>query len=572
MEDQPNNPQEEYIQKINKKKDQIKKEKKDKKNEKSFNWKSFWIIGGICFLGLTLAVISAGGVGEFLGGGEGEVENEINDVSQCYITNNPDGTETFSTEQDWVLYNNTCVRFEDYISVTNDKGDLKVETLDGKSCKFELEYEKTNVLDSAQSVLNIDKVRNGWYFTSDAQTEVNSMAYKLNCSDFDVNFDDYGLYLGNFKVNFKPALTKQNITTTYDSKNNKLVFDRVNGSNASLSFIDPSILLNNSYTFADIHYWDGVVIPGNYGGQIKWDITDIPEGVTIDDGELCLWIDFKSGSLDNDLTAWYINDQSWSESSDQAVPGGQTELNQTSETLSSTDDDSWSCFNVTTQLTQSYVNGNENFTIRFEDPDYYVSAFNRFTDDSDIYFGSNSGGAYLVFEDREGTAGTAFYPYLNVTYSTSDSRTSVSDCGALSSDNTEYYLTGNVSGTDSCIIISGENSSLNLEGYWVNYGSSSSVTKHGIVITGINSSAYNGSINLLPHSSGTTKSGLRFYADRAYAYDLFINNTASDSSGRGVYFSDYFDNCWMNNVTIHASGYKTYGVGISRANGHHVSN
>jgi hypothetical protein len=67
-------------------------------------------------------------------------------------------------------------------------------------------------------------------------------------------------------------------------------------------------------------------------------------------------------------------------------------------------------------LQQSYANGNKNFTVRFWDQLWSVTVADTVADNAGLNVG-NTGTPYGgLFEDREGSRGTANYPYLNVTY------------------------------------------------------------------------------------------------------------------------------------------------------------
>lgn len=142
------------------------------------------------------------------------------------------------------------VPFEDTINITATKsGEFKIEDyVTGKECFIEMEYNKISP-NVVQPVINITKSRGFWYFTTDSKTEVNSMAYKLNCNDFDLKFEDDSLKIGEeMKIDFKQARNKQNITTVYNPKDKKLEFSIENGKTGKLDMIDPIVTLQDADT------------------------------------------------------------------------------------------------------------------------------------------------------------------------------------------------------------------------------------------------------------------------------------------------------------------------------------
>lgn len=142
-----------------------------------------------------------------------------------------------------VDYNGEEIPFVDYLSVYSEGDILKMVTLDGKYCYFNLDYEKKSFLSLSHKVINITKYENSYYFTTDSGVEVNTMNYLMDCKGFDINFKNNSLYLDNISIDFNGAYEEQNISTSYDRINNKLVFTAVEGSIADLSFIDPDVTL-----------------------------------------------------------------------------------------------------------------------------------------------------------------------------------------------------------------------------------------------------------------------------------------------------------------------------------------
>jgi len=170
---------------------------------------------------------------------------------------------------------------------------------------------------------------------------------------------------------------------------------------------------------ADVYYSEGGHGPDvYYGMQWKWNISAIPDSSTISDGTMCL---FLLSSNAAEMRVWYINSQSWDEASDAATLAAQTPLNQTDVTLSSTTSNTYTCFNVTTQLKQSYANGNKNFTTRMESATFIIGTIGGVSDNSYVNYGDEFNVVRSKFNDREdhwGFPGDTLF-YLNVTYEAS---------------------------------------------------------------------------------------------------------------------------------------------------------
>ncbi len=181
--------------------------------------------------------------------------------------------------------------------------------------------------------------------------------------------------------------------------------------------IDPvtTLQLNADYVIADVEFVeDGGGFDEAHGLQMMWDVSSIPNGAIIMDSRLCLYIEAKTGSPDNDVRLWYINDQNWTESISATTINSQTKLNQTDDIWTVTTAGSYSCTNVTIQLLESFEKGNENFTIRLYDVDYpnIVAA----TIQGGIYLDLGLDPTYYRFDSREHTTSSQ-RPLLNVTYS-----------------------------------------------------------------------------------------------------------------------------------------------------------
>ncbi len=183
--------------------------------------------------------------------------------------------------------------------------------------------------------------------------------------------------------------------------------------------IDPvtTLQLNADYVIADVEFVeDGGGFDEAHGIQMMWDISRIPNDAIIMDSRLCLYIEAKTGLPDNDVRLWYINDQNWTESISATTINSQTKLNQTDDIWTTTTAGSYSCTNVTIQLLESFVKGNNNFTVRLYDVDYpnIVAA----TIQGGIYLDLGLDPTYYRFDSREHTTSSQ-RPLLNVTYSSS---------------------------------------------------------------------------------------------------------------------------------------------------------
>ena len=215
---------------------------------------------------------------------------------------NPDGTYTkilYSGAVN-IKYGDKYVPFEDYLNVTEDRGKIKIEDLDKNVCYISLDYTKLyNLFNSSERII-INKSKGRWYFTTKINAPVLSMNYKLlNCSDYNVSFSNNSLNLGNkLKIDFNQARLEQNITTTYDAINKKLIFRPEKGKIADLSYIDPTITLQDADTedlndagvkssYPDNNYgYDSVARVGNrttskYRAYFQYSLSQLGSNITI---------------------------------------------------------------------------------------------------------------------------------------------------------------------------------------------------------------------------------------------------------------------------------------------------
>ncbi len=166
-------------------------------------------------------------------------------------------------------------------------------------------------------------------------------------------------------------------------------------------------VFDDSYVLADIYYsglWKSLVYK-RLGSQIKWNVSALCDAAlsSVDSAILELSIQTKTGTPDNDATTWYINDQAWDETSSVGTIAGQTGLNVTAATLSSTTQGTRTNITVTALIQQACANGNSNATIRLEDADFLLGAV-AVDAVSDIVYGIGYDGAtdtLYYFSDRE---------------------------------------------------------------------------------------------------------------------------------------------------------------------------
>ena len=173
------------------------------------------------------------------------------EIDPVWIGINPITDKNINEELN-ITYQGRSIPLEDYLNVYEENGRIKFETLDNKICFLELEYEKENILDVPNQKINVIKKRGGYYFTTDVGVKVNSMAYKMNCSNFNINFDsERNVFLmDNIKIDFNEAKDKQNISTTYDNQTQKLIFlpdkdEFGNDKKANLRMIDPDVTIDD---------------------------------------------------------------------------------------------------------------------------------------------------------------------------------------------------------------------------------------------------------------------------------------------------------------------------------------
>ena len=115
-----------------------------------------------------------------------------------------------------------------------------------KIIEFGMNYEKESVLSLASPKIEVNSFRGGWYFETDADTEVKSMEYELSSDIADFEYVDDKLMVNKISIDFGMAKREQNITTTFDKDNSKLIFEIEDGKTGSLKMIDPVVSYNST--------------------------------------------------------------------------------------------------------------------------------------------------------------------------------------------------------------------------------------------------------------------------------------------------------------------------------------
>lgn len=257
-----------------------------------------------------------------------------------------------------IEYKDRYIPFEDYLSVSNDNGKIKFETLDGKKCFIELDYKLKDQLSKASPTIEITKNRGSYYFTTDIGENVTAMAYKLDC---DATFVDNKLYiLDIIQIDFNEAKEKQNITTVYNLKANKLIFY-----GNDLKVIDPIIQLNSTEVVEDVGL-DYSWLDQRYA-YIQWNTSGyIPSGQVIDDVNLHVYV--SADASDDDTRIYLVPSQSCDLTNDNvATIWGYSTQNTT--TLSWATGTGWRDWNITNIYQEHYSLDNSLLTIKIDDPD-----------------------------------------------------------------------------------------------------------------------------------------------------------------------------------------------------------
>jgi hypothetical protein len=148
-------------------------------------------------------------------------------------------------------------------------------------------------------------------------------------------------------------------------------------------------ILESDKIIADIYAQDGTV-GYNFSIQIKWDITSI-QG-TLYESKLCFYTFDTSGTIDDDVTVYRVDNQTWTESITAGEYDAFTLTNQTSDSFNATPAVGvLVCVNVTKMVSDDYNANNSYATIRLEDADYiYDGTTQSITANNYLFFGGNT--------------------------------------------------------------------------------------------------------------------------------------------------------------------------------------
>ncbi|PLW80538.1 hypothetical protein C0585_02090 [Candidatus Woesearchaeota archaeon] len=346
-----------------------------------------------------------------------EVFGDMNEIRRC---------------SEWDFENNVCIgNWEYYTNNFIIENGTVTFTVDGFSVYAAIiEITKASHLDENRSF--IDDVYEFVKAKDDNWVNIPSGDYlRVTFEQSLYNGRDITLYakgvgsLEVYEINGEDVLMSFEID---GEKTYKKYFDSLNNSQDSFDLkivgdvdidwvVDPTLSqLDYNDIIADVDASE-LVTSAYYEIQMKWNISDIPSGMNIDDATLCIYISSCGLSCgDNDAYTWRIANQTWTETISTTDYNSQTELDQQSRTWSRITAGGYSCINVTNIIKADYDVSNTYSTMRIADPDYHMSNAEYITD-SAIYFMYGSYFDDLLvgfnFVPREGTN----KPYLNITYS-----------------------------------------------------------------------------------------------------------------------------------------------------------
>jgi len=318
-----------------------------------------------------------------------------------------------------IEYNGKFIPFENYLNVSNDKGRIKFENLDGDICYIELEYNLTNVLSIASPTINITRQRGSYYFTTNIGKDVDSMAYNVNCSGVSFSNNELNI-LDNVKVDFQMAEDLQNISTTFNEKDKKLEFKAVGGKTADLSYIDPVVNYNGSSIVKDGFIYDSGATDRYYSSFIQFNLEslEVAKGSDIIFANLSLFRGDDGASAGTDFQIYLIYNQSiniLTDSVDTLLNSNQ-DIGYNYTVVHGNAGDKWYGFDVTNQTQTNFnVSTNTNLTFKLDDES------NSDVDDVDA---KNTIQAYLrvgnSYNNQEhdfwSTEWVGFEPNLEITY------------------------------------------------------------------------------------------------------------------------------------------------------------
>ena len=416
----------------------------EEEKKKKYNWKPLIIISIIASLIILFGVTaSAGWLGDLFGAEQEASPTFYTDVSQCKITDNGDGTNTYSTAIDYVLVEGQCVKFVDYYSMSVEDGQLKL-----RGTNWSVGFSPHFIMDSgarytySQIPAGIEKdlwkqkgdnyYKYGADFNNVPQNIVDNLKYIVlhresveNVSSDDVYLEGKSAFINGVEFSHNdilrdftiPIINKTDIVVKLNSSKYKS-----NGDGTYNISIDPTITIAYTSLFAD-GFYDDVGENMRYVSYQKWDISSIPEGSTVSSSILELGFSGSCGGgvFHDSFNLSYIENQGWTETDDQSI-NNSFGLNYSYATGSPTPTsvaggggDGYSNFTITELVQQAFADGNKNLSIRLVEPvDDSTEGCRSFADNGGLYLGA--GGIDSV-EDRENSCGSNLRPNLIITYS-----------------------------------------------------------------------------------------------------------------------------------------------------------
>jgi len=155
---------------------------------------------------------------------------------------------------------------------------------------------------------------------------------------------------------------------------------------------------------------------------IKFDITQVPEGQTIDLAEICVYILTRGDGWDDDINITNINNQTWIETEtaatlDKIGPLTNEVINESFGTTAN----EFTCANITDIVTLNYDASDSNCSIKIQDPDYQTLPSSTISLGTGLGAGEYGAAAAcsncsIIFGSKE-WATVAQRPYLEITYS-----------------------------------------------------------------------------------------------------------------------------------------------------------